>query len=81
MSALTVNVDVLAGTNITDACRELCELADRLDVSVEMNFNDVTVVAKPGADSRELTEKWRTELESDNGYKIAVGHPVWPPPT
>lgn len=63
---------MLAGTDIGDACCDLCELANRVGTTVEANFNGVIVAARPHANPLELADKYREELKSDKPCKMAV---------
>lgn len=69
---LYLNVEVNAGTEITYAAKEACELADRLGLTVHTKFNGVTCIIRPGSNYLELVGKWYIELGSNKQYKIVV---------
>lgn len=69
---LYLNVGVDAGTKITNVAKEACELADRLGLTIHIEFNGVTCIIKPGSNYLELVGKWYIELGSNKQYKIVV---------
>lgn len=72
LRSTTIKVDLLAGTDIRDACCDMCELANRVGTSVEAVFNGVTVVARPRTNPLELADKYREELKSSKPVRMAV---------
>ena len=75
MSSAHLKIEFLAGTDINDACYEAARLANMLGLTVDFNFNGVTVMAKQGIDPQELVELWAVELRSEHQIKIACAHP------
>lgn len=71
LKTLTLKVALFAGTDIQDAARDLCELANRVGVLTEADFNSVTLLARPGDDSLKLVEAYHNALKSKYSYKIA----------
>lgn len=60
MSQISLEVDALAGSDITIVCREMCELANKLNIYVSTKFNDTLLLAGPNEDYKELVAKyWR----------------------
>jgi hypothetical protein len=82
MQVLSLKVDPMPGSDIAEACEELCILASRLGCIVEMKFNDVHVAAKPGADPIDLRQQWGEASNSKSAFKFICGQPVqvprWP---
>ena len=76
--SLSVKAAVSAGSDIREACKEAIDLANRIGVIVEFNFNRVKCFAKPGADPYELADLWLNELQSDRAYKVVCAHPPAP---
>lgn len=72
LRSTTIKVDLLAGTDIRDACCDVCELSNRLGTKVEFNFNGVIVIARPQSNPLELAEKYREELKTSNTVKLVV---------
>lgn len=72
LRSTTIKVDLLAGTDIRDACCDICELANRVGTSVEASFNGVKVIARPHGNPLELADKYREELKSSKPVKMAV---------
>ena len=74
---LTIKVECSAGDDIRDAIEEMCILASRTGCLVSASLNSVTTMAKPGADPRDLYQKWCAELESKAGfYKVCCAQPI-----
>lgn len=70
---LHLNVEVLGGSSIHDACKEACDLADRINVTVDFKFNDITCIAHPGIDAESLEKSWQVAVKSNSHYKFATG--------
>lgn len=73
MNSLHLNVEVLGGSSIHDACKEACDLADRINVTVDFKFNGVTCIAHPGTDPGDLAKNWNAVLQSKFQHKFATG--------
>lgn len=80
MSALCLKVEAFAGTTIEDACRDLCELADRVGILCEVGFNGVKVWAYPGTDPAQLVKAWGVQMNRpERLYRIASARPLGVP--
>ena len=66
-----ITVDLLAGTSINDAASDLCELANRLGLLVEADFNGIKLWARPDDDPAELVSAYHEQLRKDSTFKIA----------
>lgn len=73
MNSLHLKVEVLGGSSIHDACKEACDLADRINVTIDFKFNGVTCIAHPGTDPSDLAKNWDTVLQSKFQHKFATG--------
>lgn len=73
---LTIKAEASPGEHVAEAITELCILASRLGCMVSIDFNGVGLTAKPGADPRDLLEKWRRLQNSDQQYKYACAQPM-----
>jgi len=71
LRSITLKVDLLAGTDIREACCDLCELANRVGCLVEASFNGVKLWAIEGGNPLKLAEAWDKEMKSSKTYKIA----------
>lgn len=71
MRNLFLKVEALAGSEIRRTCDEAIQLADKLGITVEFNFNEVIVLARPGDDYEELAEAWNKALHSKYQIKMA----------
>jgi hypothetical protein len=71
LRSLTLKVELSPGTDIREACCDLCELANRVGCLVEASFNGVKVWAVEGNNPLKLAEAWDKEISSAKPYKIA----------
>lgn len=72
LKTLTLKLELFVGVDIEDACRDLCELATRIGVLCEADFNGVKLWARPNDSFIELADAWREQLKQPEGhYKIA----------
>lgn len=72
MTSISIEVEVQLGASIEDACRETIALADALMIEVRFKFNDVTVLARPGADPARLVAAWSDAMRSARQCKFAT---------
>jgi hypothetical protein len=70
---LTLTVGLLGGTDIQDACNDICELANRVGCLVEAKFNNVLLWAKEGSDPNLLVKNYQNENLRRQPMKIAKG--------
>ena len=66
-----MRVELSPGTDIREACCDLCELANRVGCMVEAKFNGVLVWAVAGDNPIKLAEAWDKEVTSGKTHKIA----------
>lgn len=71
MKNIYIKVEVLPGTLLAEAAREMCELATRLGITCEAKMNGVTVWARPHDDPKELARQIDKELESAGRFRFA----------
>lgn len=71
LRTLTLKVELFAGTDIRDAACDLCELANRIGVMTESNFNSVKLWARPGDNQLKLVEAYHDQLKNKHQHKIA----------
>ena len=71
LRSVTLKVELMAGTDIRDACCDICELANRMGCLIEANFNGVSLWAMEGNNPLKLAEAYAKELSSKSNYKIA----------
>lgn len=76
MSNLSISVEIMPGAHINGACQDMIDLATKLGHPVEAKFNDILVIAMPGADPDELSAAWFKEMDSRHPVKIACVHPT-----
>ena len=56
---LIIKVELLAGTDIRDACYDICELAQRSSCMIESNFNGMTLFATSNSKPEDLIDEYR----------------------
>jgi hypothetical protein len=72
LKTMTLKVELLAGTDVRDAACELCQLADRIGVLCEANFNGVKLWARPGDNPLRLAEAFHEQMKRPaHSIKIA----------
>jgi len=71
LRSIILPIELLAGTDIRDACCDICELANRVGCTVEGKFNGVKIWANEGGNPLTLMERYHKELLSDRTVKIA----------
>lgn len=72
LKTFNLSVRPFAGSDITDVCIELCELANRIGVRCEAEFNGVNLWARPGDDPAQLVNAFYEQIRlADHLYKIA----------
>ncbi len=72
LTNLSINIEILAGTTITEACEELCLLAGRLCTPVSANFNGVTLLVNAHDSASKLEDSYNRELNSTHKHKFAT---------
>ena len=71
-NTLRLKVDAFVGSDIEQAAKDLCDLADRTGVLCECDFNGVHVLARPADDPASLAASYREQLKLPDGrIKIA----------
>lgn len=69
---LRLKMEPIAGSDVRDVAVELCAAADRIGVMCEAQFNDVSLVARPGCNPLRLCEAYQQEIQRPgNHFKIA----------
>lgn len=72
MSALYIDVEVHAGSNITESVIPgMVGLANRLLIDVWASLNGVRTLARPGDDPAAIIAAWETESTSTREYRTA----------
>jgi hypothetical protein len=69
--SLSITASIKPGSDITRACTDLIGFASKLGVTVEAEFNGVTLLANPNGDAAILSDNWQNEMNSERQYKIA----------
>jgi hypothetical protein len=71
---ISTNVEFLPGTHISTACKELIDLANRIGHKILADFNEVTLMAKPGDSPILLEKNYKLESNSKKTCKMARGN-------
>jgi len=71
LRSVTMKVELMAGTEIRDACCDICELANRMCCLIEANFNGVRLWAREGGNPLKLAEEYEKVLPTKSDYKVA----------
>lgn len=72
LKSFNLKVELFAGIDIGEATADLCELASRLGVRCEADFNGVKLWARPGDDPKRLADSWSAEMKRPaNLHRIA----------
>lgn len=79
LKTLTLHLELFAGTDISDAARDLCQLAGRVGVLCEVDFNGVKLWARPGDNPQHLVQAYHEQLQrAPAHYKIAQARDARP---
>jgi hypothetical protein len=62
-TTIYIDVEAYAGSNIETVCKEMCELAARIGISVWARFNGKRVLARPDDDWKKLYADWYMACE------------------
>ena len=73
MTAIILRVELLAGSDIEDACKEIIALADRIQVIAIAKFNGVELMAVPGDDAQIMVQEWHKLMDKEGPHRIARG--------
>ena len=69
LKTLTLKVELSAGTRVQDAACDLCQLADRIGVACEADFNGVKMWGRPGDNPLKLVAAYHALLQNDSTFK------------
>jgi len=69
--SLRLTLDAVAGDRIEDVCNQLQHVADLLNVTAELKFNDVRLWAYPGGNALKLANGYYTQASSKETFKYS----------
>lgn len=72
--SLILKLEAMPGDRIEDTCHEMVDLADRLNIVVKVEFNDVTLMSYWGGDPCELAKEFSRQLRNGGRIKFASTH-------
>lgn len=76
MRPLRLKLSITPGVRIEDAARELCRLANLLDVECSANLNQYVMTASPGQEAHELIAAfWLFHERAPNTYTYQKAEP------
>jgi hypothetical protein len=68
-----VTVKAAAGSRIEDVAQMTSDLANRLGIAVQFDFNDVSCWAEPeGVSAEEFALRWRRALEAEGATRVVT---------
>lgn len=71
LKTLTLKLELFVGTDVRDAASDLCQLAGRVGVLCEADFNGVKLWARPGDNPLRLVDSYHEQMRSKVTHKIA----------
>lgn len=72
LKTITLRLELFAGTDVRDAASDLCQLADRIGVLCEADFNGVKLWARPGDNPLRLVDDFHKQIQRPAAHiKIA----------
>lgn len=72
LKSFNLKVELFAGIRVDEAAADLCELANRIGVRCEADFNGVKLWARPGDDPQRLAASWDEQIKRPaHLYRIA----------
>lgn len=74
MSNLSIKVEVMPGSDISDAFQEAIELSNRVQCAVEFMFNSVSCFVRPGGSVRIGVQEYEEAIKSKSPYKFAKSY-------
>jgi hypothetical protein len=75
LETLILKVEIFAGEDINSATSDLCELATRIGVRCEADFNGVKLIARPKDSWPRLVDAYYRQLQQKEHHKIAQADP------
>ena len=64
-----INIDIIAGTDIKDACADAIELAKKLNCMITFDFNNVNMFIIPSDNVEKCITYFYKQLNSRGGIK------------
>jgi hypothetical protein len=70
-----INLTLIAdpGSTIDDTSKEMVRVANFLNITTDLSFNGVVLIACPGDNPASLVKAYERELASKSNYKLARG--------
>lgn len=69
--SLILKLEAMAGDGIGDTCYEMVSIAKRLNLCVQVKFNDVTLMSYRGGCPEQLAREYADKVGSNDKYKYA----------
>ena len=77
MAIASIKIDFICGCTIEEACKKAIDIATKLDINVDCEFNDVNMIIFPNADLQDTLINYWVSQRSKDKHKIAVGFPSY----
>lgn len=58
MSDILLKVEVMAGAEIGKASKQICDLAKKLGINVEFDFNGQSIIVRPDSIAKDVHDKY-----------------------
>ena len=72
MSCLLLTVDLPAGVTIKDACADAIELATKLNIKIQFDFNDKLVYALPHTNVDSLILAYKEAIKENSNFVCSL---------
>jgi hypothetical protein len=72
--SLILKLEAMAGDTIEDTCYEMVSIASKLNICVQVKFNDVTLMSYWGGDAHQLVQSFKDEVGTDRRFKFVSTH-------
>lgn len=70
--SLILKLEPMAGDEVGPTCVDIVDVAKRLDMTVQVQFNDVKLISYGGGCAKELADGYTRQVGSTSKYKIAT---------
>ena len=73
LKTLTLQVEILIGSDIQDVARDLCQLAERVGLMCKARFNGITLLVDQGDNPETLVANYHDAIKSAHPSRLATG--------
>ncbi len=69
---LIMEVGIMIGSNLTNTCREVIDLANRNEMLIKFNYNGINCNAYPGSSAEDMELAWRRADEAGHSRAFST---------